>query len=63
MINCNESEKKNRLHKCDINRPTSRHRLTYTDKHKKCLSIVMLICIKQHTTDTRGSIYEKVKEH
>ena len=56
-------KRKNRSHKSDIIRPTSRHGLTYTDKHKKCLGIMMLICIKQHTTDTRGSIYEKVKEH
>ena len=44
-----------------INRPTSRHGLTYTNKHKKCLSILMLICIKQHPINTWGSIYEKVK--
>ena len=43
-------KKKSRPHKCDINRPTSRHWLTYTNKHKKCLSMVMLI-------------YEQVKEH
>ena len=56
-------KKKNRSHKYDINRPTSRHGLTYTNKHKKCLSMMMLICIKQHPTNTWGSIYEKVKEH
>ena len=56
-------KKKNRSHKYDINRPTSRHGLTYTNKHKKCLSMMMLICIKQHPTNTWCSIYEKVKEH
>ena len=56
-------KKKNRSHKYDINRPTSRHGLTYTNKHKKCLSILMLICIKQHPINTWGSIYEKVKKH
>ena len=54
---------KNRSHKCDINRPTSRHGLTYNNKHKKCLSMMMLLCIKQHPTNTWGSIHEKVKEH
>ena len=37
-------KKKNRLHRYDINRPTSRHGLTYT-KYKKCLSMMMHICI------------------
>ena len=54
---------KNRPHKCYIYRPTSTLGLTYTNKHKKCLSMMMLICIKQHPTNTLGSIYEKVKEH
>ena len=35
---------KNRSQKYDINRPTSRH----GHKCKKCLSMMMLICIKQH---------------
>ena len=41
-------KKKNKLHKCDINRPTSRHGRTYTNKHKKCHSMMMLICIKHN---------------
>ena len=57
-----KEKKKNRSHRCDIKRPTSRHGLTYT-KYKKCLSMMILICIKQHPTNTWGSIYEKVKEH
>ena len=56
-------KKKSRSHKYHINRRTSRHWLTYTNKHKKFLSMMMLICIKQHPTNTWGSIYEKVKEH
>ena len=56
-------KKKSRSHKYDINRPTSRHGFTYTNKHEKCLSMMMLICIKQHPTNTWGSVYEKVKEH
>ena len=55
-------KKKNRLHKYNINRPMSKYRITYTNKHKKCLSRMMLICIKQHPTNTWGSIYEEVKE-
>ena len=35
---------KHRSHRYDINRPTSRHGLTYT-KYKKCLSMRILICI------------------
>ena len=61
MINYNEVKKKNGSHRCDINRPTSRLGLTYT-KYKRYLSMMMLVCIKQHPTDTWGSIYEKVKK-
>ena len=32
-----KAKKKNRSHRCDINRPMARHGLTYT-KYKKCLS-------------------------
>ena len=56
-------KKKSRSHKYDINRSTSGHGLTYTNKHKRWLSIMMLICIKQHPANTWGSVYEKVKEH
>ena len=38
---------KNRSHRYDINRRRSRHGHKYS-KHKKCLSMMMLICIKQH---------------
>ena len=55
-------KKQNRSYRCDVNRPTSRHGLTYT-KYKKCLSMIMFIYIKQQPTNTRGSTYEKVKEH
>ena len=59
-----KKKKKNRSYKYDINRPASRHGLTYANKHKKCLSMMMmLVCIKQHPVNTWGSIYEKVKEH
>ena len=55
-------KKKNRSHRYNINRPTSRHMLTYT-KYKKCLSMMMLVCIKQHPTNAWSSVYEKVKEY
>ena len=38
---------KNKSHRYDINRPTSRHGHKYS-KYKKCLGMMMLICIKQH---------------
>ena len=41
---------KNRLYRSDINRPTSRHEHKYS-KYKKCLGMMMLICIKQHLSN------------
>ena len=38
---------KNRSHRYDINRPRPRHGQRYT-KYKMYLSIMMVICIKQH---------------
>ena len=38
---------KHRSHKYDINRTRPRHGHKYT-KYKMCLSIMMVICIKQH---------------
>ena len=40
-------KKKNRSHRCDMNRPRSRDEHKYS-KYKKCLSMMMLICINQH---------------
>ena len=39
-------KKKSRSHKYHINRPTPGHGPTYTNKHKKCLSMMMLTCIE-----------------
>ena len=47
---------KNKSHRYDINKPRSRQRHKY-GKYKKCLSMMMLICIKQHL---RNSVHEKV---
>ena len=32
-------------------------------KCKKCLNMILLICIKQHLNNFWSSIYEKVKQH
>ena len=41
---------KNRSHRYDINRPRSRHGHKYS-KYKKCLNMMMLICIKQQLSN------------
>ena len=41
---------KNRLNRYVINRPRSRNGHKYS-KYKKCLSMMMLICIKQHLSN------------
>ena len=45
--NENEDENEKRLHRYDTNRPRSRHGHKY-GKYKKCLSMMMLICVKQN---------------
>ena len=46
---------KNRSHRYDINRPRPRHGHKYT-KYKRCLSIMMAICIKQHLSNTEAEL-------
>ena len=41
---------KNRSHRYDINRPNSRYEHKYSN-YKKCPSIMMLKCIKQHLSN------------
>ena len=53
---------KSRSQKYDINRPRSRHGHNYI-KYKICLSIMMIICIKQHLSNIWSSIHEKVKQY
>ena len=55
-------QKKNRSHRYDINRLRSRHGHKYS-KYKNSLSIMMVICIKQHLSNVWSSIHEKVKQH
>ena len=54
MINDNENEAENRLHRYNINRPRIRPRPRHGDKYIKCkmyLSIMMVICSKQHLSN------------
>ena len=44
------TKKTNRSHRYDINRSGFRHGDQYR-KYKKCLSIMMVICIKQHVSN------------
>ena len=60
--NYNENENEKISYRYNINRPRSRHWPEYS-KYKKCLSMVMLICIKQQLSNTWSSIHEKVKQH
>ena len=49
-------------HRYNINRPTSRN--GHKDsKYKTCLTIMMLICIKQHLNNIWSSIHKQVKQH
>ena len=55
-------EMKNRSYRYDINRPRSRHGHKYT-KYEKCLSMIMVMCIKQHLSNIWNSIHEIVQQH
>ena len=50
---------KNRSHKYEINRPRPRH----GHKYPKYLSLVMIMCIKQHLGNNISSVHEKVKQN
>ena len=52
----------NRLQRYDINSPRPRYRHKYT-KRKFCLSITMVICIKQHLPNVWSWIHERAKKH
>ena len=53
---------KNISHRYNINRPRSRNEHKYS-KYKTCLTMMMLICIKQHLSNIWNSIHAKVKQH
>ena len=44
------------------NKTRSRHGHKYP-KNKMCLSMIMLVCIKQHLSNIWSSIHEEVKQH
>ena len=48
--------------KYGINRPRCRHGHKYS-KYMKRLSMMMLICIKQHPSNIWSLVYDKVKQH
>ena len=48
---------KNRLYRQDISRPKPRHGHRYT-RYNMYLSIMIVICIKQHLSNIWGSIHE-----
>ena len=53
-----EKKRKNRSYRYDKNRPRSRDRHKCI-KSKKFLSMITLICIKQHLSNIWSSIHEK----
>ena len=55
-----KTKMKNRSHSCDINRHRPRYGHKYI-KYKIRLSMMMLICIKQHLSNISSSNHEKVK--
>ena len=55
-------KKKIRSRRYDKNKLRSRHGHKYS-KYKKCLIMMMLLCIKQHLSNFGSSIHEEVKHH
>ena len=53
---------KSRSHRHGINKPRPRHGYKYR-KYKMFLSILIVMCIKQHLRNVWSSIYEKVMQH
>ena len=53
---------KKESHTYNINRPRAKHKHKHR-KYKKCLRMVMIICIKQQLSNLRSSLHEKVKQY
>ena len=53
---------KSESHRYNINRTRSRHGHKCA-KHKICLSMMMLVCIKQHLSNIWSWIHGKVNQH
>ena len=49
-------------HRYDINRPRSWHGHKYS-KCMRCLSMILLICIKQYLSNVWSSFHQKVQQH
>ena len=45
------------------NKARSHRHVHKYSKYKKCLSMIILICLKQHLSNIWNSIQEKVKQH
>ena len=60
MLSSNKNNKRYSK-KCAKNRPRPRNGHKYT-KYKLCLSIMMIICIKQHLSNILSSVHEKVNQ-
>ena len=52
----------NRSHIYDKNTTRPRNGYEYT-KYKFCVSMIMVMCNKQHQSNISGWIHEKVKQH
>ena len=50
---------KNRSHRYGISRPRSRHGYKY-GKYKKCLTMIMFICIKKKLSSTEAELKKSV---
>ena len=62
MINHNENdgdENEEQINRYNINRPQSGDEHKYS-KYKKCIRMMMLICIKQHLATCKGEFMEKL---
>ena len=53
---------KNISHRYNINRPRQRHGHKYT-KYEMCLSVMMVIYIKQYLSNIWSWVHETVKQH
>ena len=59
----NHDEMKMKMEKKSHRYNKNNLRPKYGHKYRKCLHMMLLISIKQHLSNIRSSVYEKVKEH
>ena len=53
---------KNKSYRYNTTRPRHRHGQKCS-KYKSCLSMTMLICVKQQLSNIWSSVYEKIQQH